>query len=243
MKCDKMPDNAPPPINILPVKPAKHMLPNSELNNIPALSLIKIPARELQIDAMIRRKICNALDKGAATIGFQSCATDLGFVSGMGQNGKNRSSAETENEIATADSAPKSKQNPTPTLTTALWLLTLFPPIVCKQRSGYSLVARFEQLLQIDIVKYEAPDTEIACLQTLETHTQHLAELCAYERLYGRLRVPVEETWNFNKLALAFHKLNEEHAARICGMSINQFQKARALQNRSKTSKVPPAAL
>lgn len=213
---------------------------NPELNNTPTLGLIKIPARDIQIDATIRRKICDALDKGAATIGFKSCATDLGTH----EKQKELARANSFLETAPADPATKSKQNPMPTLTTALWLLTLFPPIVCKRRSGFSLVARFEQLLQIDIVKSEAPNTEIACLQTLETHAQHLAEFCAYERLYGRLRAPVEETWDFKKLSLAFkNHLTEEQAARICGMSINRFQKARTLQNRAKTSNVPPVEL
>lgn len=180
----------------------------------PDLTLEKIPVQAIEIKATISRKILLKLKEDSATVGFRSANDDL-------------------------------SPGPIPTLTTALWLLTANPPIVCRTSehpSDYSLVARFEQILLIDIVKTAAPDTQINCLVTTATTPYELAEIYAYERLCSRLNQPKEEAWAYQKLGLAFQSPpSDKQLAAIVGTAINKFQKKRAARNKqAKTPTSPP---
>jgi hypothetical protein len=114
------------------------------------------------------------------------------------------------------------------------------PPIVTpinKERTRYSLIAKYYQIDLIDLLIKINPHEKLNCLVQAKTSAEALANTYADAQFSGRLALSnmLSQQWNAALLHDCFEqRLSDAQFAQFIGFTTKAFQDMRAAQNRSK---------
>ena len=123
---------------------------------------------------------------------------------------------------------------------TAFSQLGVDPPIVApinKERTRYSLIAKYWQIDLIGLIIKINPHEKINCLVQAKTSSEALANTYADTQFSGRLALSnmLSQQWNATLLHDCFElRPTDAQFAQFLGVPTKAFQDMRAAQNRSK---------
>ena len=172
------------------------------------MTFIELAANQIVLDPLIIRKTMQALKEGKSSVGLI-------------QDDRKQIDARINPDIAFSQ-------------------LGVDPPIVTpinKERTRYSLIAKYWQIDLIGLLNKINPHEKLNCLVQAKTSAEALANTYADAQFSGRLALSnmLSQEWNAALLHDCFEQRpSDAQFAQFLGISTKAFQDMRAAQNRSK---------
>ena len=172
------------------------------------MTFIELPANQIVLDPLIIRKTMQALKEGKSLIGLI-------------QDDRKQIDVRINPDIAFNQ-------------------LQVDPPIVTplnKERTRYSLIAKYWQIELIGLLIKINPNEKLNCLMQAKNSSEALANTYANAQFSARLVLSnmLSQQWNVALLHDCFEKRpSDAKFAQFLGVSTKNFQDMRAAQNRSK---------
>lgn len=172
------------------------------------MTFIELPANQIVLDPLIIRKTMQAIKEGKSSVGLI-------------QDDRKQIDVRINPDVAFSQ-------------------LQIDPPIVTpinKERTRYSLIAKYWQIDLIGLLIKINPHEKINCLVQAKTSSEALANTYADTQFSGRLALSnmLSQQWNATLLHDCFElRPTDAQFAQFIGFTTKAFQDMRAAQNRSK---------
>jgi len=181
---------------------------DTHISQLGRMTFIELPANQIVLDPLIIRKTMQALKEGKSSIGLI-------------QDDRKQIDLRINPDIAFSQ-------------------LQVDPPIVTpinKERSRYSLIAKYWQIDLIGLLIKINPHEKLNCLMQTKNSSEALANTYADAQFTGRLALSnmLSQQWNAALLHDCFEQRpSDPQFAQFLGVPTKAFQDMRAAQNRSK---------
>ena len=181
---------------------------DTHISQLGRMTFIELSANQIVLDPLIIRKTMQALKEGKSSIGLI-------------QDDRKQIDLRINPDIAFSQ-------------------LQVDPPIVTpvnKDRTHYSLIAKYWQIDLIGLLIKINPHEKLNCLMQTKNSSEALANTYADAQFTGRLALSnmLSQQWNAALLHDCFEQRpSDAQFAQFLGVSTKAFQDMRAAQNRSK---------